>query len=99
MQMVAYRFMRQSVVFYAAEPIPRYRDLDRLAERLDRAPQAVILTTDQHETNLHERFPGQLEVLTRRDRFLRPGEVVVLARRADSDAFRTAGRVSAHEKH
>ena len=98
-QMATYRFRRQSLVFYAAEPVPLYRELDDLEEMLDRADQPVILTTNEREAELHERFPGRFHVLTERDRFLRPGEaVVVLTTRPGANALRTADRASGPAK-
>jgi hypothetical protein len=92
-QMATYGFRRQSLVFYAAEPVPKYRTLDELGEMLDRADQPVILTTCEREGELHERFPGRFCVLTERPRFLRPREaIVVLTTRSAEGVLQTADR-------
>ncbi|MHC4178101.1 MAG: ArnT family glycosyltransferase [Planctomycetota bacterium] len=85
-QLAAYRFFRESLVFYAGEPVPHYKKADDLREFLDRAKHAYVLTTDEHEEEVRQDYPGEFSVLIRRARFLRSGEVVVLARGLDRDA-------------
>lgn len=85
-QLAAYRFFRESLVFYAGGPVPHCQDAGRLEEFLNRAEHPYVVTTDEHEAELGRDFPGELYVLARRPRFLRSGEVVVLGRRLDQHA-------------
>jgi 4-amino-4-deoxy-L-arabinose transferase-like glycosyltransferase len=91
-QLAGYRFFRESFVFYAGGPVPRYEyeDADRLRKFLAEAKHPYVLTTDEHEEELQQRFRGELFVLTRQPQFLRSGEVVVLARRPDHHAPQVA---------
>ncbi len=88
-QLAGYRFFRESLVFYAGEPVPHYGTADQLQEFLDTAKHPYVFTTDKHEEELQRRFPGAFSVLIRRPRFLRSGEVVVLGRRLGHDALQT----------
>ena len=89
-QMAGYRYFRESLVFYAGEPLPYYAAAGQLQEFLDAAEHPYVLTTDGHEKELQERFPEKFSVLIRRPRFLRSGEVVVLGPRTDRPVRRTA---------
>ncbi|HUT10543.1 MAG TPA: glycosyltransferase family 39 protein [Thermoguttaceae bacterium] len=89
-QLAAYRFFRESLVFYADRHLTKYSQADRLAEFLDEAEHPYVVTLDAYEKELQERFPGEFRVLLRRPRFLRPGEVVVLARSKDEQPLHTA---------
>ena len=91
-QLAAYRFFRESLVFYAAAPVPRYDNTDDLRRFLHRARHPYIVTTDAHEADLRRRFPGEFSVLLRRPRFLRAGELVVLAPRLDRRLPRIAAK-------
>lgn len=97
-QLAGYRFFRESLVFYAGEPVPRYEDAGRLQEFLNRAEHPYVVTTDEHEAEVRQHFPGELFVLIRRPRFLRSGEVVVLARRIDHDVPQIAAQPGASAK-
>ncbi len=93
-RLAAYRFLRKSWIYYAECPIPLFHETEPLEEFLGDSAPAFVFTNDEHEADLHARFPGQFEVLTRRPRFLHSGEVVVLTRRTDSPAARVAGTMS-----
>jgi hypothetical protein len=84
-RLAGYRFFRESLVFYAGKPVPRYehRDAERLEAFLHETEYPYLVTTDEHEEELRRLFPGELSVLIRRPRFLRSGQVVVLTRRLD----------------
>lgn len=97
-QLAGYRFFRESLVFYAGEPVRRYEDAGRLQEFLNQAKHPYVVTTDEHEGELREHFPGELFVLIRRPRFLHSGEVVVLARRIDHDVPQIAAQPGASAK-
>jgi len=89
-ELAAYRFFRESLVFYARQPVQRYEDTDRLAEFLFDAEHPYVVTTNEHEQELRERFGNDLSVLIRQPRFLHSGELVVLGRRSDGEAPRMA---------
>jgi 4-amino-4-deoxy-L-arabinose transferase-like glycosyltransferase len=82
-QLAGYRFFRESLVFYAGEPVPHCENAAELQEFLRGAKHPYIVTTDEHEEEVRQQFPGEFSVLTRQPRFLHSGEVVVLARRGD----------------
>jgi len=79
-QLAGYRFFRESLVFYAGEPVPRCENAAQLQEFLHGAEYPYVVTTDQYEAEVRRQFPGEFSVLMRQPRFLHSGEVVVLAR-------------------
>ncbi len=76
---VAYRFLRPSFVFYAGRPIPRVVDPESLDRQLQAAGPRIVLTTGRDAAELDTRYPGRFEVLSRQPMFLRRREVVLLA--------------------
>ncbi len=80
-QLAAYKFLKESYVFYAGCRIPCYAEPAGLREFLDGAECPYIITNDEQEEELQRHFPGEFSVLARRPRFLHSGEVVVLTRR------------------
>jgi hypothetical protein len=91
-ELAGYRFFRESLVFYAGEPVPHFEDANHLQKFLNQAKHPYVVTTDDHEQEIRRRFPGEWFVLVRRPRFLHSGEVVVLARRLDHGVSQTAAR-------
>lgn len=83
-QLAAYRFFRESFVFYSGQQIPRYDGPRQLDEFLRHATRPFIVTTSEYEEELTQALPGQLEVVARRPRFLKPGTIVLLTRHADT---------------
>jgi 4-amino-4-deoxy-L-arabinose transferase-like glycosyltransferase len=93
-QMAGYRFTQESVVYYAAQPVPYFEDSDELRTFLDSSKDAYVLTTDRHAQQLLAEFPGEFDEVTRRNRFLRSEQVVVLARRDAMSIPQTAAKTS-----
>ena len=97
-ELASYRFTRESVIFYARQPVPCLDDVEELRRYLDGSKAPCILTTDEHQGEIERCFPDEFYVLDRRPRFLRSGEMVVLVRRTATnlrsvpDGPRTAGR-------
>ena len=77
-RLAGYRFFRESLVFYAGEPVPRCENAAQLQEFLHGAECPYVVTTDEYEEEVRRQFPGEFSVLIRRPRFLHSGEVVVL---------------------
>jgi len=93
-QVAVYRFLRPSLVFYAGQPVAVLRNEEDVARFLASSPRPYVITLDEHGERLKRLLPGQLEEVSRRPRFLRPGEVVVLAPRRDSPRLLTADRMA-----
>jgi len=77
--LAAYRFFRESFAFYFGRPIPRCQGTDALASFLGHAERPYVLTTDEYLDEIERAFPGRLHVVARRPRFLKRGELVLLA--------------------
>jgi len=92
LELASFRYFRESFVYYSGEPVERIHEIKDLERFLRRSRRPFVITTDEHEAQLREAFPGQLRVLTRHARFLEPGEVVVLAREDAEAVSKTAGR-------
>ena len=100
-RLAAYRYFRESFVYYTGGPVARCHSAEDLSEFLASSDDAYVFTVDEHEELLAEKFPDQFEVVARRPRFLGRGEVVLLGRRAnritpqrDGDREITAKNVS-----
>jgi hypothetical protein len=77
--LVAFRFMRESYVFYAGHSITFCRDLDQLEFALAGQPQLRVLTTSDGLESIDAAYPGRFDAVARTPRFLKQGDVVVLA--------------------
>ena len=80
-RLAAYRYFRESFVYYTGGPVTRCSSADDLEEFINSSDNAYVVTVDEHEKLLCEKFPGRLEVVARRPRFLSRGELVLLGRR------------------
>ncbi|OHB82185.1 MAG: hypothetical protein A2W31_12300 [Planctomycetes bacterium RBG_16_64_10] len=80
-ELAAYRFFRESFVFYTGRPVPRCDGPAALQAFLAQAERPFVLTTDEYEREIHAELPGQLRVVARHRRFLQRGELVVLMAR------------------
>jgi len=80
-RLAAYRYFRESFVYYTGGPVERCHSTDDLSEFLSASEDAYVFTVDEHVKTLDEKFPGQLEVVARHPRFLGKGDVVLLGRR------------------
>ena len=90
LQLAGYNFLSESLVFYAHQPIPRYGNIEGLAEYLDQSPNPCVFTTSKNLDAFEARFPGEYRVLASRPRFLHSGELLVLTRRRDARTPHTA---------
>jgi len=80
-RLAAYRYFRESFVYYTGGPVTRCHSTDDLDEFFASSDNAYVVTVDEHEKLLREKFPDQFEVVARQPRFLGRGEVVLLGRR------------------
>ena len=90
-RLAAYRYFRESFVYYTGGPVTRCHSTDDLDEFLSSGDNAYVVTVDEHERLLREKFPGRFEVVARRPRFLGRGEVVLLGRRRASSIAPASG--------
>jgi 4-amino-4-deoxy-L-arabinose transferase-like glycosyltransferase len=88
----AYRFFRQSMVYYAGHPVQCCDTPEQLQQFLEQAPHAYVITLDKYEKEIERKQPGQFRVLARERRFLANDEMVVLAPSARIDHSHTANR-------
>ncbi len=96
--LVGYRFIRESVVYYAGQPIQYVEADDQLQRLVEAADNPYVLTTEEHAAEFESQFPGEFSVVARRDRFLSSGAVVVFARSTSSPEQRTAARMAESPK-
>lgn len=80
-RLAAYRYFRESFVYYTGHPVQRCHSTDDLEKFLSSSDDAYVFTVDEHVKLLDEEFPGQFEVVARHPRFLGKGDVVLLGRR------------------
>lgn len=77
--LISYRFQRESFVYYAGRAIPHCQDGARLGELIAQSQRPYIITDDRHVAEIDRDFQGRFSVLVRLPKFLKKGEVVVLA--------------------
>jgi 4-amino-4-deoxy-L-arabinose transferase-like glycosyltransferase len=77
--LVAYGFMRESYVFYAGHAIPYCKNSAALKSQLVDRPRSRLLTTSDHLESIESSYPGRFKEVVRAPRFLKEGDVVVLA--------------------
>jgi 4-amino-4-deoxy-L-arabinose transferase-like glycosyltransferase len=88
----AYRFFRQSMVYYSGHPVQYCDTPEQLQEFVEKSPKAYIITLDKYEKEIEHKQPGQFRVLARERRFLAADDMVVLAPGASIDNSHTATR-------
>ena len=88
----AYRFFRQSMVYYAGQPVEHCITPEQLRQYIERTPNAYVITLDKYESEIKEKYPDQFRVLARERRFLATDDMVVLAPAALNDTSHTATR-------
>jgi len=92
-QLVGYRYLQPSVVYYAARPIPCTDSAEQLREALRGREHWYIITTQAHVEQLQSEMPD-LQLVAAQPRFLKRGQVVVLLRPPDRFLpAETAGRI------
>jgi len=90
----AYRFFRQSMVYYAGHPVQYCDTPEELQQFLQQESHTYIITLDKYEMEVEHKLPGKFRVLARERRFLATDEMVVLAPAAQGDSTQTARRSS-----
>ncbi|NQU22425.1 MAG: hypothetical protein HQ567_14200 [Candidatus Nealsonbacteria bacterium] len=96
-QVAAYRFFRESLVFYAGGPVPLCTTGEQIQKFFDDAEYPYVVTLAEYEEDLRQQFAGELRVVLRRPRFLRSGEVVVLTPSTGERAAQTVAKTNAHK--
>jgi len=84
-------YFRPSFVFYADAPIAKFESVDEVQTFFAAHPtSAFLLTTDAQYERVRASLPPGVDVIHRRPKFLRSGEVLLLGRRDEAAA--TAAR-------
>jgi 4-amino-4-deoxy-L-arabinose transferase-like glycosyltransferase len=90
----AYRFFRQSMVYYAGHPVSYCLTPEDLRQFLENSPQAYIITLDKYMGEIECQYPGLFRVLARQRRFLATDEMVVLAVSNQTKPAQTATKIA-----
>jgi 4-amino-4-deoxy-L-arabinose transferase-like glycosyltransferase len=82
-KLASYGHFRESFVYYTGGPVERLRSDEAIGQFLGQSggqdeKRPYLITTDTHESKIRDQYPGQLEVVMRRPKFLKKGELVVL---------------------
>ena len=80
-QLAGYQFIRESFVFYAGRTIRYLETPSEVEAFLRESARPFLLSTNKQEADLQSQFGGRLEVILRRPRFLRRGEILLWGRR------------------
>lgn len=101
-RLAAYRFLRESTVFYAGCQVEYCDRIESLRRAVDEGEQQAdkplyLFTHAVFLPEIEQALPGRFRVVARQREFLRKGEVVVLAsRRLDTSG--TAARMTAGQR-
>ncbi len=90
--LAAFRFLQASLVYYNGKRMPRFESPEQAAAYLERTENGMIVALAAHEAELRRGCPMPLRVVARHPRFLAPGEVLVFARDAQSNALSAENR-------
>ncbi|REJ68996.1 MAG: glycosyltransferase family 39 protein [Planctomycetota bacterium] len=90
--LAGYRFFRPSWVYYARQPIAHIatEDADAVRAHFGASRNAFLITDGSGFDDLRDKLPGDVEVLMRRPRFLKDGELLLLGRRTPPSSQRQA---------
>ena len=88
----AYRFFRQSMVYYAGHPVQCCDNAEQLQQFLEKEPQAYVITLDKYQAEVEGANPGRFRQLARERRFLATDQMVVFAPADAGDSDQTANR-------
>lgn len=80
-QVVTYRVLRPSWVFYARQELQQYTEAHQAAQAVNEGSRVYLLATEERLPDLQTKLSPHVEVLGRVPRFLRPGHIVVLGQR------------------
>ena len=97
-RLAAYRYFRESFVYYTGGPVERCHSTDDLNEFLSSSDDAYVFTVGEHVKILDKKFPGQFKVVARHPRFLGKGDVVLLGRRRSEGIAPTDGAALAERQ-
>lgn len=91
---VGYCFFRPSWVYYTRQEIDKIgsEEFDLVREHLDSSGDSFLITEAGRLKELESVLPSDIEVLLRRPRFLKDGELVLLGRRAPGQPVRQAAK-------
>ena len=79
-QLAGYQFIRESFVFYAGRPIRYLEKPEQVETFLQESARPFVLSTNKQEAELQAKFGQHLQVIIRRARFLRRGEILLWGR-------------------
>jgi 4-amino-4-deoxy-L-arabinose transferase-like glycosyltransferase len=88
----AYRFFRQSMVYYAGHPVQYCDTPEQLQQFLEQAPHAYVITLDEYEKEVERKHPDRFRVIAREQRFLATGDILVFAPASRNNHPQTAAR-------
>ncbi len=96
--LIGFGFIRESVVFYAEQPVLYCGEVDEVREAVAERSSPFIVTLDERVDDLTRECGMELREVGRWPRFLRSGEVVVFEPVDDSPDVQTAGRMTTTER-
>ncbi len=79
-QFAAFRELEPSMVYYAGQPIATLVDPSAAGEMFDKHERAYLLASGDDLAELRLYLPTDVDVVARRPKFLKEGDVVLLAR-------------------
>ena len=102
-----YQFFRESTVYYAGQSsdpmrrvqVPGQSAQEGLARFLAKSRPAYVITTNEHEREINEAFPGKFQRIFDQRRFLGPGEMVVLRSKAGEPVSHLISVVNQSDKN
>jgi len=77
-RIASYRHFNSTYVFYAERQVDEIGNLDQLRHYLQSGQPTYLLVRDDEWENIADSLPADTRVVSRRPRFLRPGELILL---------------------
>lgn len=91
-EVASYGFFRSSWVFYTHQVIHSVDDAQQAGAYLESSPDAFLVTVADRLEEIEPQLPDDVEILLRRPRFLKNGELILLGRRSSASAVLPAAK-------
>jgi 4-amino-4-deoxy-L-arabinose transferase-like glycosyltransferase len=74
----AFDYFEPSLVYYARQPVQRFKTAQQAASFLSQNPEAYLIIRDKHKSDIEAALGSDVQVVAHRRRFLKSGDLLVL---------------------
>lgn len=78
-EIATFDYFEPSVAYYAGQPVKKLKTSEQAVTFLQSSPSAFLITRDKDLATFQDALPSGVKIVVRRPRFLKSGEIVLLA--------------------